>query len=191
MLFRLLDRGASDVAKRASAALAVLLASAALARYEVVGQSGRHLETVLGARAYYVEPVDFSKLKQELESPEKWAEHTAAWGAAFREEFHSLARDELPEKTIGEYHSESTPGVVVRTRVVRIDKGDWIAKDERVVANVVFFDSVSRRRLFKLRVETSCAGGYGPQTYTFGGRVKFAIENLARAIVHALRGDAQ
>ena len=164
----------------------VLVAAAGCgSSYRTVRQSAGDSGALRAARAIAVAPIEFRVPPPE--SPEEWAGHLAAWNAAYGEELvRQAGAGGPPVQLLGP--GEPAPGGVVVVAVVSdIRRGNYMSGDHLVV-DVDLLDAASRAPHLRATLDVSSfrATG-GPEGYTFGGRIKFAVRNLAEAIAGALR----
>lgn len=143
---------------------------------------------IASAPTIYVEPLVFA-VSRPIEDPVKWADHVGKWQSAYAAEVRDYARAKLGARQVVLLAPGQTvaQGVVVHSRVTAILRSGFGGfGTDRVQGEVDFVDAATGQPLLAATVEAD-SEGFGPQSWTFGGRLRFCSMNLARGIVTAMR----
>lgn len=165
------------------ALLGLSLVAAACASPTAVIRQSEGSAALGGQTVVSVAPLEFQVPPPE--APEQWTAHVTAWDQAYFDvlgkSVAKLGVTSLVRLAPGEVARE---GLVVVAVVRDILRGDYMSGD-RIIADVVIVDGTSGKPRIDARLDVD-SRGIGPEGYTFGGRIKFACLNLARAIAGAL-----
>jgi hypothetical protein len=163
----------------------VLLSACAAVR--ATQQQPANAPAVARAPTFWVRPLRFD-LQQAWEDPQTWARHVDAWTAAYRDGVKDYARARLVARNVQFLEPGQSPGdgIIVDASVSAIRRTTSGLGDDHLESDVVFVDARSGERLLTAKVDAS-SERFGPEGWTFGGRVKFCSVNLAKGVVRAMR----
>jgi hypothetical protein len=149
-------------------------------------QEPKSAPAVASATVFYVRPLQFH-VAQAWENPQKWAAHVGAWQQAYWDGLRDSAR-RLNGRQL-QFVAADQPlgdGVIVDANVSAIRRSTVGIGADHIEGEVVFVDARSGERLLTARVDAN-SDRFGPEGWTFGGRVKLCSLNLADSIVTAMR----
>jgi hypothetical protein len=143
---------------------------------------------VAGAARFYVQPLEFA-VPRPGESPRKWVAHVEKWQRAYVDGLRDYARAKLGGREVVPLAPGQTvsDGIIVEASVSAIRRSALGAfGTDHLQGDVAFVDAVSGKNLLVAKVDAS-SDRFGPEGWTFGGRVKFCSLNLAKGVVAAMK----
>ncbi len=141
-------------------------------------QVRKHDPAALGGatRFYVAEPKwDFD---QKLESAEAWTRHVFLWNQAFVERLQSKSS----RVTIVADGRAPKDGIAVTVSIVSLTKNPSLYMGhDHLHVRLIFQDVVRNLTVLDTDIDVDSSGA-GPLGYTFGGRIKSAVLNLAASL---------
>jgi hypothetical protein len=174
--------------RRLAFLLALLICAGCAPRYSVLAEGPTDAGAVRGLSPIFATSLQVAFQQPGWEPPEQWLDHVAAWNQAYLAGLAKAGRDlggrgvqHLPPG------AAAPQGLVVTTTLRDIQRGASLMAGDKIVVDVVFVEAATRRPVLTATLEVGSFRASGPEGYTFGGRIKFALLNLADAVAVALR----